>query len=193
MVSATSTSLSPQPRYIGLRASAAEFTALKDDGFRYQLINGVVVMSPSPGQPHQALFFHLLLQLGNYVEQRQAGLVLPDTDVRFDDETVYRPDISFFLSGRHRIGQGVVEVVPDLIIEILSPSTTGMDQHTKRADYEAAGVREYWLVNPSPLSVEVLRLRNGRFEPAVVGERVPSEVIVGFELDLATLRSKLQL
>jgi Uma2 family endonuclease len=172
-----------------MRASSDEFLALEEDGFKYQLINGVVVMSPSPGKPHQALFALVIQQLLNHLERASGGTVLPECDVRFDGATVYQPDIAYFLPGRQSVASPGNSVIPDFVIEIVSPSSARMDWQTKRADYERFGVREYWIVTPEPVKVEGFRLRNGKYEPAPSNaDQVASDVITGFVLDLVAVR-----
>ncbi|MGE3512757.1 MAG: Uma2 family endonuclease [Vicinamibacterales bacterium] len=177
------------PQYVGARLGAEEFGSLPDDGFRYQLINGVVVMSPSPELPHQFISLEIAGQIRDYLKKHAIGRITADTDVVFDGLTVYRPVIAFFLNGRLGRHDRVPKVAPDFVIEIVSPSSGRLDRRTKRADYERFGVREYWIVDAETISVEVLRPKDDRFEAIPTGkDRIPSAVLPGFELDLVEVR-----
>ncbi len=207
MVQSTASRRFDSPRYIGLRMSADEFLALPDDGFKYQVIGGVVVMSPSPTPHHQALLLEVCSQIRDFLKVQPIARVFPDIDVRFGADLVYRPDLVVVLNARLPKPLRRIDVAPDLIVEILSPGTASMDEQTKLADYERCGVREYWIVNPGePLSVRALRLEGreagagvaggaeapggaGRFvQAAAGGGRVLSSVLPGFGLDVEALR-----
>jgi len=87
-----------------------------------------------------------------------------DTDLRLDRHLVYRPDLSLYGPGRLATVPAVLDAPPDLIIEVLSDSTRGIDLITKRADYERFAVREYWAVDPDTLSARVYRMDDsGRY------------------------------
>lgn len=176
------------PRYAGLRMTADEYLALEDDGFRYELIDGVVVMSPSPTPEHQDIRGEIEYQLRHHARQTHAGVVLSEVDVRLDTRLVYRPDLVFIRSDRVHKPLKRIDVAPDLVVEVLSPGTEVLDQKTKRDDYERFGVAEYWLVDNEHRSVKFLRLLRGRFiEVNASHGRFVSEAVPGFELDLASM------
>src|SRR5947207_907567 len=93
MVQAVAITRVPAPQYTGLRLSADEYLALPDDGFRYQVINGVVVMSPIPTPRHQRVQLEISAQLLSYLKSKPVARVVPDVDVRFGPDLVYRPDV----------------------------------------------------------------------------------------------------
>jgi Uma2 family endonuclease len=189
MVQAVTTKPEPVPQYAGLRLSADEYLALPDDGFKYQVINGVVVMSPSPTPRHQSLLMTISAQIFAYLGKHQVARVFPDIDVRFGPDLVYRPDIVVVLNEHLPKPLRRIDVVPDLIVEILSPGSEAMDQRTKRADYERLGVREYWIVSlDEPVTVRVLRLENGRYSEAPAAPAPASAVLQGFTLDMNAVR-----
>lgn len=179
----------------GLRLSADEFFALPDDGNKYELIDGVLVMSPSPTPRHQLVAKVILRQLDEYVEQRELGLVLYETDVRLPTppgsrDLVYRPEIVYLAADRVSRIRGRIEIAPDLIVEVVSPDSRGLDTRTKRDDYERAAVREYWLIDPDAERFTFYRLQDGRFvEAAFSTTAYASEVIHGFSLDLTRVRA----
>jgi len=181
-------SLDHDARYLGLRMTADEFLELPESPIHYELANGVVVMSPSPSPPHQRIVRELLLQIAAYLDTHALGEVLPDIDVKLRDDLVYRPDIVFLNQEKAaRVGERVTEP-PDLVVEIISPSSRSYDSKTKRADYEAAGVAEYWLIDPERKSMTFLVLEGGAYrEAAASGERYASKVLPGFQLDLARI------
>jgi Uma2 family endonuclease len=175
------------PRYTGLRLSADEYLSLPDDGFRYQVINGVVVMSPSPTPRHQTVLHEISGQLRDFLKTRPIARVFPDIDVRFGPDLVYRPDLVVVRSDRLPKPLRRIDIVPDLIVEILSPGSEAMDQRTKRADYERLGVRDYWIVSlDEPLSVMALRLENGRYVD--VPGSPASSILQGFSLNVDAIR-----
>lgn len=177
------------PRYSGLRMSADEYLALDDDGYRYELVHGVVLMTPGPSFHHQDLASRVFAQLVLHVEGRNLGKLVYETDVRFDADTVYRPDIVFYAKERARGIRTTPTVPPDMVIEFLSPRTRAMDLRTKRDDYERCGVREYWAIGQE--DAWSFTLRDKRFvEKTIKSGHMESEVIPGFVLDLARARTE---
>ena len=142
-----------------VRFTYSDYCLLPEDK-RYELIGGELYMAPAPLTRHQVILFNLLLLIGPFVRQRNIGRLLPaPVDVIFSDEDVLQPDLIFIAADR----QGIVteracEGAPDLVIEILSPSTGQRDRGLKRKVYANYGVKEYWLVDPESHSVQVLRL-----------------------------------
>lgn len=184
MVIAGTTRRSIAPRYGGLRMSADDYLELRDDGYRYELINGVVLMSPSPSFGHQRVGSRIVRAIGDYIEPRKLGEVVYETDVRFAPDLVYRPDIVFYAAARVAQLANRLDIPPDLVIELASPSTEPMDLRTKRDDYERYGVREYWVIGPD--SAHQFVLESGRFvEKAIKNRKIVSVVLGGFSLDLA--------
>jgi Uma2 family endonuclease len=180
--------------------TADEFFALGESAERLELIDGVVVMSPSPFPIHQAVLDEIQGQLA---VARRGGLRVvsfPDTDVEFGPGLVYRPDLAVYRAERMpKIPSRLrVPPAPDLVIEILSAGSKGTDLITKRDDYERTGVGEYWAIDPAPdLRVRVWRQEKSggaRFiEAALPRPEAPdvleSAAISGFTLDLAALRA----
>ena len=176
--------------YLGLRMTADEFLALPEDPSHYELVDGVVVMSPSPSYWHQKIIFELLGQLHAYLGDNPIGEAVPDVDVKIREDLVYRPDIVYFGAAKAAQIRDRVIQIPDLVIEVISPSSRGYDSKTKRQDYEAAGVGEYWLIDADKEAFTFLVLRDGGYQevPANSG-RYASSVLSGFELDLERIRA----
>ena len=174
-----------EPRYIGLRLSADEFDRLADDGHRYELVDGVVVMSPSPTPEHQGLLGYLLTEIEIHLRKHPVGRVWAEVDVRFGPSLVYRPDLTFVRTENLARTKGRIEVVPDLVVEVISPSSEARDMRTKRSDYERLGVREYWIVDATRGTVTFYVSRDGRFEERTAkAGRFESVAVSGLALDV---------
>ena len=122
-------------------------------------------MVPSPTPYHQRISRKIGSLLLQHIEENDLGELLSSPiDVFFSQEHTFQPDIIFISKKRLSIiGDVKVEGAPDLVIEILSPSTAYYDLGTKYEVYEKAGVKEYWLVHPDRKSIEVYENRNENF------------------------------
>jgi len=179
-----------ESKYRGLRMTADEYLELPDDGHRYELIDGVICMSPSPSLPHQRIATEIASQIGQHVANTRSGAVVIEVDVRLSDDIVYRPDVIYLSNEKLAQCGRRVTVPPDVIIEVVSPESGAYDRQTKLGDYERSGVSEYWIVDPIAKSFEFHRLRGGKYESAPVdGVSFASEAIQGFSLDMARLKS----
>jgi Uma2 family endonuclease len=166
--------------------------ALLPEGAPYQLIGGELVLTPAPATFHQIVSVRLEHMLLNFVTERGLGLVLhAPVDVYLEERETYQPDIIFIARNRLDIVEKArINGAPDLVIEILSPSTAYYDMKKKARVYARHGVREYWLVDPEEQSIEVYRGHEGRF---VLDQRVEgtgtvrSAVLEGLEVDAAGL------
>ena len=166
--------------------------ALLPEGAPYQLIGGQLVVSPSPSTAHQRILGRLFRWMASRVEASHAGEVLiAPVDVYLSDTDVYQPDLVVVLAG----GAAVVEAhlirgAPDLVVEILSPSTAYYDLRQKKTAYERFGVMEYWVVDPIERSVEVFTRVEGVFvlhERRAGAEVIRSPSLVGFQIELESL------
>lgn len=134
----------------------ADFASLPAES-RFELYDGNLFMSPSPVRAHQALLLRIGKLLDDFVQQRSLGEVLvAPFDVILSNRRVLQPDVLVVLS-KHldRISSAGVNGAPDLVVEVLSPSTIRYDRTTKFRFYEEAGVQEYWMVDPATKSVEI--------------------------------------
>lgn len=175
--------------YVGLRLSADEFFALGETPERYELINGVVVMAPSAIPRHQRAIVEILRQFTAWDPAGDRAVCYPDTDVQFSSDRVYRPDLSVYRRERMLTVPARLTVIPDLIIEVLSPATRPLDLITKREDYERFAVAEYWVIDPDDASARHwLREGTRLVERPVLSDRIPSSAMSGFMLDLWRLR-----
>ncbi len=162
------------------------------DDVRYELIDGELTSMPSPKWLHQLLLTRLLMPLYVFTHDRGLGEVVPaPMDVVFSDTDVVQPDLIFVSNERaHIITDDNIRGAPDLLVEILSPSTAERDRTIKRDLYARHGVREYWLVDPHAKSVTVLMLGENRFALSGEygeGQTLTSPTLEGFSLDLSTV------
>jgi Uma2 family endonuclease len=181
-----------EPLYSGMRLTSDEYLALPDDGFRYELIDGVVVMSPTPKPDHQDAVAAIEFQIRLFLREHPIGRLYEDIDVRFDAQTLYAPDLLFIAAGRLPRRPTRIDVVPDLIVEVISPSSERRDLTTKMADYQRCGVKEYWVIDAARHSMRFFRLQRGKLTAVrVSGTRFRSRAIPGFVLNLAELKREL--
>ncbi|MGH2557684.1 MAG: Uma2 family endonuclease [Thermomicrobiales bacterium] len=138
-----------------------------DSGERYELIGGEIVVTAAPAPVHQRLALRLIRDVDAGVVQPGYGeLFIAPTDVWLTPYDTVIPDLFVIATGSTAVvGDRYVQGPPDLIVEILSPSTKGRDRVRKAALYATHGVPEYWLVDPETKSIAVLGLNNGRYEP----------------------------
>jgi Uma2 family endonuclease len=171
-----------------------DLVLLPDDGKRHELIDGAHFVTPSPNTRHQAIVTHLAGVLDAFVRARGLGraFVAP-YDVVFSPCDVVEPDLIFVSAARLEVLTAAHAVgAPDLVIEILSPSTRRRDEVLKRDLYEARGVAEYWLIDPEAETVKVLRREGERFGRARLlslrdGDVLETALLPGLELPLATV------
>lgn len=171
------------------RYSVADYKSWTD-GQRRELIDGVIYnMSPAPRIGHQELPGALYTSLRTFLEGKQCIPFLAPVDVYLSEEeddeesdNVVQPDI-MVVCDLSKIHDDGIHGSPDLVIEVLSPSTTHKDLGEKRNLYEQALVREYWLLNPDTGAALVWRLDGGRFMPLAEyteGSQIDSSAIPGF-------------
>lgn len=144
----------------GRPLTRTDLATLPDDGHRYELIDGVLVVSPSPSMPHQSMLFELAVRLRAACPPGLKVFVAP-LDVTYAEDTVLQPDI--LVVDRPIAGQLKLETGPVLAIEVLSPSTKHLDLAFKRARYEASGCPSYWVIDPLAPSIVCWELRDGAY------------------------------
>lgn len=171
--------------------TAEQYLAIGETSQRYELIDGVVCMSPSSTPEHSEVFVEVLGQLRDFAKRTGNIRVFAETDVAFATSTVYRPDIVAYLSARLPGKVARLSEAPDLIVEILSPGTKALDLITKRDDYEKFGVGEYWTIDAADARVRAW-VREGKVlvERAAVGGTVACAALPGFGLQIAPLRPR---
>jgi Uma2 family endonuclease len=174
------------------RLTYDEFRQLPDDGKRYELIRGEVHVSPSPNTKHQRAHSRLFASLAPHVEANDLGEVFSAPfDVRLALDTAVQPDIIFISSARSEIVlDNYIAGAPDLVVEILSPSTAAHDRGTKLALYAQAGVSWVWFLDPDARTVETFKLQGGKYyvDSILTGDQtLISPLFPGWKLPLRRL------
>ena len=175
--------LKPDGRY-----TVADYKSWNDD-VRRELIGGVIYdMSPAPRQGHQGLGLDIASELKHYLADKPCVPFIAPIDVYLfpddgeDSHDVVQPDV-LVVCDRSKIHDDGIHGAPDLVIEVLSPSTAHKDLGDKRDLYERAAVKEYWLLNPDTGAALVWHLDGPRFAPVaeyVEGTEIHSSAIAGF-------------
>ena len=159
------------------------------DDERYEVIDGELIMVATPSVIHQMIQDNIGLLLNLFIRANNLGrLFYTATDVYLSDTNVVQPDLLFVSRERaHVLTYGVVNGAPDLVVEILSPSTARLDKVRKRELYARFRVPEYWQADAETRSVAVLTLAGDDYEIAGVygmGETLVSPLLPGFRLDI---------
>jgi Uma2 family endonuclease len=147
------------------RLTYADLLAMPADGKRHELIAGEHYVTPSPTLRHQLVLGHLYRDLSAFVEANGLGQVFfAPLDVVFSDFDVVEPDLLFVGRKRQeRLDRACVRGAPDLVVEVLSPTTRRIDATAKLRLFERSGVAEYWMIDPDREWVEVHRAGPGGF------------------------------
>ena len=161
-----------------------------DDGYRYELINGKAFMMSSPNEAHQRISGNVFGELYMNLKGKTCVAFTAPFDVRLNaacgDDTVVQPDV-FVVCDKTKLDGKSCVGAPDLVIEVLSPSTMGMDKLKKFNAYLEAGVREYWIIDPNDRVVTTFVLDNGRYVANMYGDTavVPVTALEGCEINMA--------
>jgi Uma2 family endonuclease len=155
-----------------------DYLKLPDDGRRYEIIEGVLYVTNAPNLDHQFTVMEIAFQLKRFVSASKLGYVLTAPfEIHLSKRTrPVQPDVMFIRTERWpQPGTKFFDGAPDLIVEVLSGSTSRTDQFIKFNAYEQAGVSEYWIANPKTRSVQLFTLSGQEY--ALVGEFVGEEMI----------------
>lgn len=134
----------------------------------YQVVEGDLIMSPSPTLYHQRVAGRIFFRISSYLEKKPVGeAFIAPLDVFLTEVNVFQPDVVFVSAQRSSIiaSEGL-EGAPDLVVEILSPGTAKIDKGSKRKIYARTGVQELWLVDPDLKQVQVFELAADPDAPA---------------------------
>ena len=156
---------------------------------RWELLDGELIMAAAPNMKHQSVQSNTDWHVQRFVRDRDLGRVFnAPTDVVLSEHDVVQPDLVFVSSEReHIITDANIQGAPDLVVEILSPSTASRDWRDKLDLYARHGVAEYWLVDPVSEIVWVFRLVDGTLVQVGmygVGDTLTSPLLEGFSLEL---------
>ncbi len=174
--SAATEGLGPRVPIEAVPMTYREYLALPE-GVGYALLDGLCFREPMPTVHHQIIADNIAELLRHHARSTRAGLAVGAIDIHLDARNCPAPDVCFISAARrNRLDhRGLHGIAPDLCVEVLSPSTASRDRTQKAQLYARYGCREYWLVDPDRLTVEVLRVGgDGAFVPA--GVYAPGEV-----------------
>ena len=162
------------------------------DTRRFELIDGELFLMPSPTPKHQMIIGQLFGILSDFMESRDVGQVfVSPLDVVLSEYDVFQPDVLFISKNRsHIIGDLNIQRAPDLVIEVLMPSSEDRDRGIKLKQYLRYGVREYWIIDPQDKTLEVLRASDTEFETVRVypeGTTATSPVLEGIQVEVEKL------
>ena len=161
-----------------------------DDDIRRELIDGKVYLMAAPNRRHQELSSNLHGQFWAFLEGKSCKVYHAPFDVRLDadtlDDTVVQPDI-VIVCDHQILDDAGCNGVPDMVVEILSPSTAGTDRNTKFNKYLKAGIREYWIIDPEKCSLAVNILKDGKYITHAYTDKdiAPVHVLKDFSIDLS--------
>ena len=167
-----------------------------DEQDRIELIDGYPVMMAPPSRVHQKISGELFGQLRDYLKGKKCEIYHAPFAVRLferdgerpeDVDTLVEPDISV-VCDPSKLDDIGCKGAPDLVMEILSPSTTRHDKFTKFNLYQRAGVREYWIIDPAEKSVQVFALEDGRYTAkdfGAAGDRLRVNILEDCTIDLS--------
>ncbi len=157
---------------------------------RYEIINSELYdMSPTPNSQHQRISRELEFLLISFVKNNKLGEVFDaPMDVILDKRNVVQPDILYVAKeNSHIITKKCIEGVPNLVVEIISPSSYYRDQVEKKELYERFGVKEYWIIDPANTVIEIFTLKENKYVlHAFIAEegKVYSAMLQGFEVNI---------
>ena len=164
-----------------------QYCLLPEDGRQYEVIDGELFMTPAPKPKHQEIVLRIAEEVSRFVREKDLGKVfISPIDVLLEPHTVLQPDVLFIRKERLEIvKEEAIEGPPDLVVEVLSPSTFYKDLRKKMWAYSEFGVQEYWIVDPETETVETYARQNEKLEPArrfSSAENVESTLLPGFKL-----------
>lgn len=171
-----------------------DYLLFPEDGRRHELVDGEHFMTPAPSTRHQKIVGNLVRFLKNHVACTKAGEVfVAPTDVVLSNLDVVQPDLLFVRAARASIiTENNIQGPPDLVIEILSPTSRKIDETVKRKLYERHGVGEYWIVDPELETVDIRRMSEQGYVRAAelsleAGHAVETPLLPGLRLDLSDI------
>jgi Uma2 family endonuclease len=166
--------------------SEAEFMALPETNQPIELIDGEVIVSPSPSFWHQEIVSRMVTALRTWASTTRASVTIAQAplDVRFATGRILQPDAMVFLVPLPADSETPLDKIPELCVEVLSQNRA-YDRVTKRYLYAEAGVQEYWIVDPAGLIER--RSGAGLMRVDLERTRLTSALLPGFELDLTGL------
>ena len=190
MTTSTATqTLEREPADAPAKLTYADY-AKTPEGERWELIDGVLIMAAAPNTIHQDTQTRLGIPVGAFILQNELGkFYFSHIDVVFSDTITVQPDLVFVSNDRlHIVTRPNIQGAPDLVVEILSPSTTRRDWNDKMNLYEKHGVPEYWIVDPVGCMLLQFRLADGKYALNAKfgeGDTLTTPTLEGFSLPMS--------
>lgn len=156
-----------------IKMNADQYFQLGEDppGVRLELIDGEIIVSPSPSRKHADIVFALAYILETHLRKNSLGKLYLDTDVIFDAGMVRRPDIAFFSAATiATMSSDILDETPALCVEVLSPGNIDDDRINKFDLYQSHGVPHYWIIDPETRTAEAFALENGKYVLIATGK-----------------------
>ena len=151
-----------------------------------ELWDGELIMAPAPFFDHQKTVLRFYRKLDDWVSFGKLGEVIASPiDMVLSPHRAVQPDVAFIATARLGIIQRIIRGPADLVAEVVSLGGRSRDRIEKRDLYEQHGVKEYWIIDPEPETVEVLALMNGRYElvkRSRPGDTAASQLLPGFKV-----------
>jgi Uma2 family endonuclease len=166
--------------------TADDLAQMPDDGRRYEVLGGELIVSPSLSDRHQTVLTELMLAVGPFIREQRLGKMFPAPfDVYFDERNSFQPDLVIVLrQNLRRIHRNRIVGPPDLIMEIISPSSRVTDRVKKAAAYARFGVSEYWLVDPDTETILGQELHGDHYVPIPLSDgSIRSNILEGLAID----------
>jgi Uma2 family endonuclease len=177
---------------VDIRLTYEDYCLLPDDGKRYEIIDGELFVTPAPRTLHQKIVTWLAHYLSAFLLENPLGQVfVAPLDVVFSDFDVVEPDIVYVSRERASVlTEKNIQGAPDLVVEVLSETTEKRDLTLKLRLYARNGVKEYWAINPSPISGKIYRRQGDELELVATlqaDDPLTSPLLPGFSLPLRKL------
>ena len=170
--------------------TADEYLQLEENP-NQQLINGKLIMSPSPSRFHQKISILLSSTLFNFARKKGDEVYSAPIDIHLDKKNVPQPDLVYVLKDNlNKLSDRGIEGAPDLIIEIISPSNSYIDRYDKKNLYRQFKVKEYWIIDPGNLTLEIYQLAGEEYKLAqylVEKGNIASPLLPEFSLALESI------
>ncbi|MGQ0570107.1 MAG: Uma2 family endonuclease [Armatimonadota bacterium] len=171
-----------------------DYVNMPDDRTRKEILGGDLYVTPAPSPFHQRTLRKLLGILDAHVTTSSLGEIFPaPINLILTDIDVVQPDLVFVRADRSSIVTDAgIQGAPDLVIEVLSPSTSKLDRGRKMDVYARAGIHEYWIVDADVRTIEIFRLDQGAYrlvQRALADGTIHSEQFAGLAIPLSGLWS----
>lgn len=173
-------------KYHGSGWDYAAYAAIPADGKRHEIIHGEHFVNPTPDLYHQEVSRHIKFQLYTQIELTGLGKVIDaPVDLQLSNHDIVQPDLVIVTKERkHILTPTKIKGVPDLVIEVLSPSNPDHDLKTKRQLYESVCIPEYWIVLPDEHQILQLLLVEGRYADSIERQSITMKVAPHATVDL---------